>query len=222
MYRLLIILFLLIKIDLYAEPVDTTEAKQIAINFFQYKNPEKAGVKVKFTKIQIYKGEVTRYTFVMTDNSFVVVSADNSTVPILAYSDEGAYDEIVLENFETEDGADFTAEIVPCPMDCGIYTDYKQTSKSSDNLSDMEWQNSNDKIQIYPNPAGEVLYIEGDFDDSDNEVQIYNLLGDMVVSRHIGGNKATIDLSSLPAGVYVVKVFSDDYRFSYQQKIIKQ
>ena len=49
-----------------------------------------------------------------------------------------AYDEIVLENFATEDGSEFTAEIVPCPMDCGIYTDYKQSSKSSDNLSDME------------------------------------------------------------------------------------
>jgi len=31
-----------------------------------------------------------------------------------------AYNEIVLENFETEDGADFIAEIIPCPTNCNF------------------------------------------------------------------------------------------------------
>jgi len=67
---------------------------------------------------------------IKTGNNIIITSTEN-----VHYR---AYDEIVLENFATEDGAEFTAEIVPCPMDCGIYTDYKQSSKSSDNLSDME------------------------------------------------------------------------------------
>ncbi len=65
-------------VNICAEPVDTVEAKQVAINFFQYKKPNKSWAGVKQTKIKNYKGITTRYTFVMENNSFIVVSADNS------------------------------------------------------------------------------------------------------------------------------------------------
>ncbi len=89
--RNLVIILLLSSFSAFAEPVDTTEAKQIAINFFQYKNPTKSLINIQQTNVTQYKGITTRYTFIMGNNSFVVVSADNSTVPILAYSDNGVY-----------------------------------------------------------------------------------------------------------------------------------
>lgn len=91
MNKLLLIPFLLFQLCTLANPVDSTEAKQIAINFFQYKNPNKSWANIKQTISQHYKGVTTRYTFVFENNSFVVVSADNSTVPILAYSKEETY-----------------------------------------------------------------------------------------------------------------------------------
>lgn len=94
------ILLLLCSLSAFAEPIDTTEAKLIAINFFQYKNPRKSLVNISQTNITQYKGITTRYTFIMENNSFVVVSADNSTVPILAYSDNSVYNTDHSPTFE--------------------------------------------------------------------------------------------------------------------------
>lgn len=89
----LFLLTLLVPFIIIGNPIDTIEAKQIAINFFQYKNPNKSWVGIKQTKIKNYKGITTRYIFIMGNNSFVIVSADNSVVPILAYSDNGTFNE---------------------------------------------------------------------------------------------------------------------------------
>jgi len=141
-----------------------------------------------------------------------IVIADNDVVHYKAYN------EIVLENFETEEGADFVAEIVPCPMNCGIYTNYKLNSKSLELFTDIN--NDDDNINIYPNPANNILYVEGVFDNSN--LQIYNLLGSLIISKQITQNITTMDISQLSKGIYIVKIFSNNYSTYYQQKIIKQ
>ena len=98
MKKILFLLFIfsyLISSNIKAVPVDSTEAKQVALNFFRHKNPTKTWAKIIKTEVATYKGFITRYTFVFSNNSFVIVSADNSTVPVLAYSDENAYSEKV-------------------------------------------------------------------------------------------------------------------------------
>ncbi|MEA3496939.1 MAG: Spi family protease inhibitor, partial [Bacteroidota bacterium] len=91
MKSVLFAILLIFSITLLAEPVDSTEAKIIAANFYQYKNQKRSWANVKKTIVMQYKGINTRYTFVFANNDFVIVSADNATVPVFAYSENGSY-----------------------------------------------------------------------------------------------------------------------------------
>jgi hypothetical protein len=121
-------------VNIYAEPVDTVDAKQIAINFFQYKNPNKSWAGVKQTIIKNYKGITTRYTFVMENNSFVVVSADNSVVPILVYSDNGTFSEDHSPSFDYWMQTEYDELIV-----------YNRINNVSNQKAIQEWSNIRNK-----------------------------------------------------------------------------
>lgn len=74
--------------------------------------------------------------------------------------------------------------------------------------------NSTTPISIYPNPATTTLTITG----SINKVQIINMLGQTVyTNQYSNTTKITIDISSLPTGVYFVKVNE-----GYVQKVVKE
>lgn len=62
-------------------------------------------------------------------------------------------------------------------------------------------------ILIYPNPVGEVLYIESDF--SFEKLVLYNALGQALMESHFSPKQA-INVNSLPQGVYVLKLIADE------------
>ena len=65
---------------------------------------------------------------------------------------------------------------------------------------------SNEKaLNIYPNPAADVINIEARYPEID-EIAIYNLLGKAVFSISRFDNSRKIDISSIPSGVYYVVV----------------
>jgi hypothetical protein len=62
-------------------------------------------------------------------------------------------------------------------------------------------------LSVHPNPTDGVVYI----DNPDGaEVEVYNVLGVIVETRHAaslqGSSSATLDISHLPTGVYIIKV----------------
>lgn len=59
------------------------------------------------------------------------------------------------------------------------------------------------KIKMYPNPATTNFTIEAQ--DLVSNISVYNLLGQEVIKNNPNNNQATIDISSLQVGVYVVK-----------------
>ena len=73
----------------------------------------------------------------------------------------------------------------------------------------------NSKIQLFPNPAHDNLTITSA--DGINTLSINNFMGQMVYSNEYNSPKATVDVSSLPAGVYFVKVNGAEVR-----KFVKQ
>ncbi|MEQ8520269.1 MAG: T9SS type A sorting domain-containing protein [Cytophagales bacterium] len=75
----------------------------------------------------------------------------------------------------------------------------------------------NNKLKIYPNPAGEKVYI--DYSENINEILVTNLNG--VLIKKIKGFKPEkgISLKNLPSGVYFIKIETDDGLFV--RKIIK-
>jgi YD repeat-containing protein len=70
-------------------------------------------------------------------------------------------------------------------------------------------------INIFPNPASDKLYIEGDGYD---KVIIYDILGKEVLTTN---NKKEIDISHLPNGVYNVSILSDGKTIT-TKKIVKE
>ena len=84
-----------------------------------------------------------------------------------------------------------------------IYFDNIYFSKT--NLSNSNFEAVNAKM--YPNPANNVLNIEAK--SNIENVSIYNLLGQEVISESVNKQSTSLNISSLEAGVYVVKTLID-------------
>lgn len=69
-------------------------------------------------------------------------------------------------------------------------------------------------IKIYPNPSSDIVYI--DTESKIDNLQIFSLEGNLVLTKCIPSNRAEIDLRSYPKGVYIMKVNSSIF------KLIKQ
>ncbi|MFL2571752.1 MAG: T9SS type A sorting domain-containing protein [Parvicellaceae bacterium] len=61
-----------------------------------------------------------------------------------------------------------------------------------------------DNYKVFPNPFNDQLTIEMDFIEN-KEFKIYSLLGELIISGQLKAGETTIDLSALPANVYLFK-----------------
>lgn len=92
-YIFLIILWLFSPFYMFSKSVDSIEAKQIALNYYMYLNPSKSYVSIKKTITKQYKGFDTQHIIIFDNLDFIIVSADDATVPIFAYSNENSFNE---------------------------------------------------------------------------------------------------------------------------------
>ncbi|MGA2297774.1 MAG: T9SS type A sorting domain-containing protein, partial [FCB group bacterium] len=75
----------------------------------------------------------------------------------------------------------------------------KQTSVNTDT------QISNDAVSIFPNPANTLLNINS-ADLSGKNISIYNMLGNKLLTATADGTAISINIESLPEGVYFIKI----------------
>ena len=61
-------------------------------------------------------------------------------------------------------------------------------------------------VKVYPNPATDNITVEN---LANGQISILNLDGQAVFTQSITNNKTTIDISSLPGGVYILKTVND-------------
>jgi predicted small secreted protein len=59
------------------------------------------------------------------------------------------------------------------------------------------------EILLYPNPASSSITIKGEFDNLE-KIQVYNMLGQVVMNGVISGNETTLNVSKLSNGVYTI------------------
>jgi hypothetical protein len=75
------------------------------------------------------------------------------------------------------------------------------------------------QIEIFPNPTASFININVDLDGR-KELQVLNISGQIAMKDSFFAKKKTIDLSNLPAGIYLVKITSKDGNIT--QRIIKE
>lgn len=73
-------------------------------------------------------------------------------------------------------------------------------------------------LAVYPNPAKEVLNVKYKSDIQD--VKIYNLLGQEVLSQKAGQSDFQLNTSKLSAGTYVVKLSAEGGQHNF--KLVKE
>ena len=84
----------------------------------------------------------------------------------------------------------------------------------------IEYDQSKKRIDIYPNPTSKQLIISGELHL--HQIQILNASGQTYQSFHPTGNFQTINLSTLPSGLYFVKIQNLNTHLFEIQKIIKE
>jgi len=80
-------------------------------------------------------------------------------------------------------------------------------------------ENIHTSFLLYPNPATDQLFISSET-GLNASLEIFNPLGERVLLQSISGNSASINISSLKAGVYFVSLCSESGWV--QQKFLKQ
>jgi peptidoglycan hydrolase-like amidase len=69
---------------------------------------------------------------------------------------------------------------------------------------------------IIPNPTTGAIYVKG---TSNVHIRVYNIIGQQMKEAK---NTDNISLAELPNGMYLVRLFDDEDRFIYQDKILKE
>lgn len=75
-------------------------------------------------------------------------------------------------------------------------------------------------VQIYPNPFSNQFQLSGELDL--HKIEILNAAGQIQKTFNPKGRVHTIDISTLPTGIYFVKILSLDNKLLVVKKIIKQ
>jgi len=88
-----------------------------------------------------------------------------------------------------------------------------------DTPSEINEINSQEKIDIYPNPAIDKIYINC-AEKQNLKMQVYNSVGQCVLQKELSNKSNTVDISSLTRGIYIIKLITPDG--TYIKKIIKE
>ena len=82
-----------------------------------------------------------------------------------------------------------------------IYIDDINVSNSALSIEDILESN----LSVYPNPANDVLFIEG---VESGEFSLINIAGKEVLNGQLSNNKNMLEVNELPSGLYLLKVVS--------------
>lgn len=78
------------------------------------------------------------------------------------------------------------------------------------------------KLLLYPNPVKEMLFV--DFVDEDfknTTYQLYDMQGKLIKSGNLGSSKNALNFTTMPAAVFIIKIFRDQKNIK-TFKIIKK
>ena len=91
------------------------------------------------------------------------------------------------------------------PVVCGVM----ETIYAKKIISYVDNQNINNQIQIYPNPATNLINVLLSGNTSKAMVTLFNLQGIKIKIGAINGEQGVIDVTNLPPGMYLLKAESE-------------
>jgi hypothetical protein len=103
-------------------------------------------------------------------------------------------------------GADFMPVANPCYSgNYAMTLDYTVNVVQED-LSTGSFDSDN--FKFYPNPVTDILNVS--YTDMISTVEVFNMLGQQVVSKKVNSTNGQVDMSLLTSGTYIIKVSSED------------
>jgi gingipain R len=96
-----------------------------------------------------------------------------------------------------------------------VYPTCESEEECADSEDIVGIENFNDGIIVYPNPAEDIINIEG---ANISVVNIYNNLGQLVISKE---NSNSINISSLNAGIYMINIITEEGSSLVKKVVIK-
>ena len=88
--------------------------------------------------------------------------------------------------------------------------DYVRVYQEEGALSATD-QVRDENVKIYPNPAGDVLWLEHPSASASGRIEIFSLTGEKVLTAPLAGGKNQVDVSELPAGAYVINLLDTSF-----------
>ncbi|HTB32799.1 MAG TPA: T9SS type A sorting domain-containing protein [Bacteroidia bacterium] len=109
------------------------------------------------------------------------------------------------------------------PASCSVFIQkgLKITTICSSIETSVKEEKMEGSISVYPNPStGEFTFDLNDLNLANQELDIYNMLGEKIYTSKINTVSAQVDLSSQPPGVYLYRVVSGNAKDVYSGKLI--
>ncbi|WP_241492450.1 GEVED domain-containing protein [Lacinutrix himadriensis] len=125
---------------------------------------------------------------------------------------------------KTYQDPDSPAEVNPCGIQFnafgqGIYPGYGQALDFTLNIAALSIAEFDiNALSVYPIPAKDILHIK--YKSALSAVKIYNLLGQEVYTQKTNASNLQLDISTLSAATYVVKLITEKGQHNF--RIIKQ
>ncbi|MEO8406509.1 MAG: T9SS type A sorting domain-containing protein, partial [Chitinophagaceae bacterium] len=176
-------------------------------------------------------GDVDNYKFVITTGGTITITL--STLP-------GDYDLKLLNSAGTQIAISqlggTSSETISTTVAAGTY--YAQVygfsgansatvcytlrvALGTASKADLYTNNGTKKIDVYPNPASSTIKINLTGFEGKSEATLMDITGKVVMTRQLSAINSTLDVSKLPAGIYLVSVKNNGTEVS-TTKIIKE
>jgi len=80
----------------------------------------------------------------------------------------------------------------------------------------------NIKMDLHPNPAREILNVSFSGYSNEKVIEVFNSIGKMMIQQKAIGNTAALHVSTLPAGLYLIKVTDAASQKIFSDKLLIQ
>lgn len=78
------------------------------------------------------------------------------------------------------------------------------------------------QVRVFPNPMSQVLNISLNRLEGRSSVSIFDINGRNLASQAVTEGNTAINLSKIPAGIYLIKIIDSEGKLIYQEKLVKE